>query len=218
MIFDYTPPYLHGRHLSYLSQRVRPPYSAVWFASQGFPALRSCPPRHYIFLGQRINRSHCENQVETSQRKGSALKAVASHDDKNSLNRAELIQCMCRIAVARYVLTPKTAKTPKAGKTSVTEAIVELFKTIRSHAGREVCQNSYDFRRLNCYNEEADTALRAHENALRVLFAKYSSGEGKCENSKRTLRRQESTKFVASSSKMLSLEVDLHGGMGHGRI
>lgn len=166
-----------------------------------------CDLAHLDIIFSLVNASTeaaAKNQVETSQRKGSALKAVASHDDKNSLNRAELIQCMCRIAVARYVLTPKTAKTPKAGKTSVTEAIVELFKTIRSHAGREVCQNSYDFRRLNCYNEEADTALRAHENALRVLFAKYSSGEGKCENSKRTLRRQESTKFVASSSKMLS--------------
>ena len=47
------------------------------------------------------------------------LKISQQHDSRHGLTRSEMIQCLCRIAVARYVLTPRTPRTPKAGKTDV---------------------------------------------------------------------------------------------------
>ena len=60
------------------------------------------------------------------------------------------MQCLCRIAVARYMLTPRTPRTPKAGKTDVSDAVEELFRTIRSQASREVQQDGMQFRRSSC--------------------------------------------------------------------
>ena len=100
------------------------------------------------------------------------------HDTRQGLTRSELIECLSRIAVMRYVLTPKSLKTPKAGKTSVADAIEETFATIRHVASHEVLQNSQVFRRTCCYIEETDAALRAHEPALRMLFTKFSAGDG----------------------------------------
>lgn len=112
---------------------------------------------------------------QTDQRR---LKTMQQHDSRLVLTRSELLQCLVRIAVARYILTPKTKATPKAGKTSVAEAVKELFRTLREKADREVLQNGIHFRLQHCYTEEADLALRAHEPQLRVLFSKYASGEG----------------------------------------
>ena len=70
------------------------------------------------------------------------LKTMQQHDSRLALTRSELLQSLLRIAVARYILTPKTRATPKAGKTSVAEAVQELYRTLRARAKREVLQDS----------------------------------------------------------------------------
>jgi hypothetical protein len=125
-----------------------------------------------------LKRQLTTGKSPTAPMREKLLSKIVKHDSEHCLTRAELIQCLCRIAVARYILTPKTAKTPKAGKACVSDAIDELMKTIRHQASREVQQDGQLFRRMSCYIEETDAALRMHEAALRLLFAKYSSGEG----------------------------------------
>ena len=95
-----------------------------------------------------------------------------AHDDRHGLTRAELLKVLLRIAIARYVLTGKSRIN------DVSDAVDELFKTIRKNASREVLQNSMEFRRNFCYTEATDAALQLHKDALRMLFTKYSSGEG----------------------------------------
>ena len=90
------------------------------------------------------------------------------HTPKTGLCRAELMQLLCRIAVARRA---------KHGIKHVPDALRILFDNIRANASREVLQDSMQFRRKNCYTEETDEALRLHEPCLRLLFRKYSHGE-----------------------------------------
>lgn len=188
-----------------------------------FCVCRACQTAHLDIIFVLVNMSTEKANKASVQETASAQTAKAmkrrnslkegklldgkllKHDDHLTLTRAELVQCLCRIAVARYILTPKTPKTPKAGKTSVADAVDELFKTLRLNASREVCQNSTQFRAQNCYTEETDSALRVHELALRLLFTKYCKGDGKDEKARGQLQRQHtSAHFVASSSKMLS--------------
>ena len=145
------------------------------------------------------------NAPKPTQNSKLGVKKSVAHDSKHALTRAELIQCLTRIAVARFVLTPKTPKTPNAGKTDVSDAIDELFKVIRHSAPREVLQDGSAFRSMSCYKETVDMALRLYEPALRLLFAKYSAGEGmggKDGDGARQMARGNS--LVADSDKMLS--------------
>ena len=138
---------------------------------------KHCDLAHLDIIFVQVNATQLKPDARAAQ-----PKTMADHDSKHTLTRAELIQCLCRIAIARYILTSKTAKTPKAGKDDVSDAIDELFKTIRNLAGREVLQDGQAFRRASCYIEDTDRALRVHEPALQVLFAKYSAlgGQDSC--------------------------------------
>jgi hypothetical protein len=167
---------------------------------------KHCDIGHIDIIFVAVNASSETWKQKQALARGTSGQCFAKdHDDAKRLTRAELIQCLCRIAIARYMHTPKSAKTPHAGKTSVAEALEELFKKLRSHAGREVCQNSMIFRRENCYSEETDKALRAHETALRILFAKYSSGTGISKASTDQMKRGSCTLFTAGTDKMLSV-------------
>ncbi len=94
------------------------------------------------------------------------------HVKRNALSRHEFMQCFLRIAVARFLQSGQ-------GKAkNVAEALEELFANIRLKASREVLQMSNHFRKLNCYTEEVDCALLAHERELRVFFKRFSRGGG----------------------------------------
>ena len=101
----------------------------------------------------------------------------AAHNRVDGLTRAEFVHCLVRIAVARYIQTPRTARTPNAGLSCVADAVDELMRTLRLRVERGALQNSQAFRHECCYTLEADRALRAHEPLLRVLYATYSRGE-----------------------------------------
>ena len=92
----------------------------------------------------------------------------------------------------------------QAGKTDVSEALEELFHAVTTQASREVLQNGFVFRRNHCYTEETDLALRAHEPALRILFTKYSQGEGVSQDSKELMKQNPSLRIVTRTNKMVS--------------
>lgn len=173
---------------------------------------KACDLAHLDIIFAQVNATELvvaanDKKAKKDSKGGGSAKATPKHDSKHTLTRAELIQCLCRIAVARYILTPKTAKTPKAGKTDVSDSVEELFRTIRAQASREVQQDGQAFRRSSCYLEATDMALRLHEPALRLLFTKYSAGEGVVGDDgpgRSGSQKSKSVVLVADSDKLMS--------------
>lgn len=111
-------------------------------------------------------------QANAKSKKPGHDKDEDSSRNKSALSRHEFMQCFVRIAIARF-LQGKHAKA-----TSVAQALDELFTLIRTKADNDVLQDSTRFRQENCYTEEVDMALQAHEPALRSFFRKYAVGDG----------------------------------------
>ena len=75
---------------------------------------------------------------------------------------------MCRVAVARYVLTGR------AKLTDVSDALVKLFETMKAKCDPATRQDSNEFRDKYCYTQATDSALRMYEPALRMLYERYA--------------------------------------------
>ena len=135
-------------------------------------------------------------QARTPRSKAKSAK-VWSHNSKHDLDRAEFLQCLCRVAVARFVLSGK----PRL--CDVSDAIERLFEQMRAHAGAPVRQDSNLFRDAQCYTQETDAALRLHEPTLRLLFSRYSSEDGAMGG-----KRAESKRLL-SCAEWVSLARDL---------
>ena len=173
------------------------------------PGSASCDLYHLDLIFVLVNASSRDMPAQPKQKRTGPrmarqhkVRAAVKHDTKHTLTRAELMQCLCRIAVARYILTPKTDATPLAGKTDVPAALDELFKRIKSQASREVQQNGMDFRHSCCYTEATDAALRLHEPTLRLLYAKFSDSASGASVDRPTAHR--SVTMVADSHQLMS--------------
>ena len=94
------------------------------------------------------------------------------HNSKLGFTRAEFMQCLCRVAVARYVLTGR------AKLTDVSDALVKLFETMKAKCDPATRQDSNEFRDKYCYTQATDSALRMYEPALRMLYERYAKGDG----------------------------------------
>jgi hypothetical protein len=64
---------------------------------------------------------------------------VVQHDTRHGLSRAELVACLLRVAVARYVLSNKSRVT------SVAAALDELFRTITCARARRPTRRARHF-------------------------------------------------------------------------
>ena len=91
-----------------------------------------------------------------------------TYNAKNLLNRHEYLQCIVRIAIEQ-----KGAGRPDTP--TVSAAVEQLCEDIADAAPVETQQDSNAFRKMRCYNELTDRALRQHEGSLRRIFEVYAA-------------------------------------------
>jgi hypothetical protein len=109
---------------------------------------------------------------QAPEKKTTTKRKRFEHNSKLGLTRAEYMQCLCRVAVARYVLTGR------AKLTDVSDALVKLFETMKAKCDPATRQDSNEFRDKYCYTQATDSALRMYEPALRMLYERYAKGDG----------------------------------------
>lgn len=120
----------------------------------------TCEAKHLDQLFVLVNQASREEQQGADR-----------HNRARALNRQEFLQVLVRVAVARYVLTHKTA--------DVSDALQRLFNEDLDPRLERAChQDSNAFREAYCYTEAVDTVLRRHERSLRNLYNRYASAVG----------------------------------------
>ncbi len=151
----------------------------------------------FVMVNQREAAAAAGRAAATPRTKSRAPK-VWSHNSKHDLDRAEFLHCLCRVAVARFVLSGGASRL-----CDVSDAIERLFVKMRTKASPAVRQDANVFRDAHCYTPETDAALREHETTLRLLFAKYCSADGAMGG-----KRAESSKLL-SCAEWVSCARDL---------
>ena len=98
-------------------------------------------------------------------------KIPEKYKTKKKLNRREWLQVLVQIAIMRYVMPGVIA--------DVSTAVQALFvEYLLPNADPTVAHPSDATRELLCYNEEVDTVLRRHEDALRMLYTRTTALSG----------------------------------------
>uniref|UniRef100_A0A7S4C291 Uncharacterized protein n=1 Tax=Chrysotila carterae TaxID=13221 RepID=A0A7S4C291_CHRCT len=98
---------------------------------------------------------------------GAAGIASSKYDDKHTLSRNEWLQCIVKLAIAKYVDTKRVA--------DVSEALYTLCNSdIDPNVPMEAHHDADEFRRIFCYTPQMDATLRAHDASLRRIFNRYA--------------------------------------------
>ncbi|KAL1530547.1 hypothetical protein AB1Y20_001448 [Prymnesium parvum] len=85
----------------------------------------------------------------------------------HTLTRVEYLECLVRIAIAKYVLPYRV--------TNIAEALTRLLEQdILPNMAAEISHNPNEYRRTYCYTEAVDAVLRKNEMNLRSIFSAYS--------------------------------------------
>lgn len=112
------------------------------------PGSKACDLQHLDLIFVAVNQAsaaHASARLPTA--KAPAKKGAPrqwAHHTKNDLDRAEFVHCLCRIAVARFMLAGK------ARLTDVSDALAALLATFRARAHPATLQDSNAFRNANC--------------------------------------------------------------------
>ena len=90
-------------------------------------------------------------------------KIEEKYNKKKALNRREWVQVIVQMAVMKYILS---------GEVDDVSTAVQAFlvSDLAPNADPCECTPPNETREYYCYNEEVDTVLRRHEEALRHLF------------------------------------------------
>jgi len=153
----------------------------------------------FIAVNQAGAAAEAGRAAAAPRAKATATK-VWNHNSRHDLDRAEFLQCLCRVAVARFILSAKPGQ-PRL--LDVSDAIEKLLEQMRCLACAAVRHDANAYRDAQCYTAETDAALRHHEPTLRLLFSKYASADGAM-GGKRAESRQ-----LLSSAEWVSLARDL---------